>query len=166
MVRNWSRGLKRFGATAVAAPAHVLHELATAVESGRQEMDALKHFIVAFTGGGHGELADADREHLWRTFQVPVFEQRLGFDGRVIAYECEAHHGLHTMAERAAFEETTHRELLLTSLTDLRFPTLRVGTRMTGSIQHNCCDCGNSASRLIRTKPFATNRPLAMAATC
>ena len=160
MAHNWSRSLKRFGASALAAPLTVLRELATAVESGEQEIGGLKHFVIPFTGGEQGELREDDRERFWRVFQVPLFEQRLGFDGRVIAYECEAHSGLHMVPEHVALEETAGSELLLTSLTDLRHPTLRIGTRTSGSIQHECCDCGNAAARLIGV------RALAAAAAC
>ena len=154
MTQNWGKNLKRFGASALAAPLTVLRELAAAVESGQQEIRGLQHFVIPFTGGEQGELDEEDRERFWRVFQVPLFEQRLGFDGRVIAYECEAHTGLHILPERAAFEETADSELLLTSLTDLRHPTLRVATRVAGSIQHECCDCGDAAARLIAMRPL------------
>jgi hypothetical protein len=127
--------------------------MAASIERGQQKMHALKHFVVSFTGGDLGELREEDREPFWRVFQVPVFEQRVGFDGRVVAYECEAHEGLHIVPERAAFEETAESELLITSLTDLRFPTLRVGTRMARSIEHECCGCGNAAPRLVAAQP-------------
>lgn len=155
IAHNWSKSWKRFGASALAAPLTVLRELAEAVESGDQQTGGLKHFVIPFTGGQEGELREDDRERFWRVFQVPLFEQRLGFDGRVIAYECEAHSGLHIMPERAAFEEAADSELLLTSLTDLRHPTLRIGTRTSGSIQHECCDCGNAAPRLVGVMPWA-----------
>jgi len=158
---NWGKGLKQFGASAVAAPVSVLRTLATAIEAGREEIPGLRHFVVSFTGGEQGELAEEDRDRFWRVFQVPVFEQRLGFDGRVIASECEAHNGLHILPERAALEETTGSELLLTSLTDLHHPTLRVGTRMAGSIEHDCCDCGNPAARLMEARPLPAPQPLA-----
>jgi hypothetical protein len=166
MAQNWSKNLKRFGASALAAPLTVLRELSAAVESGQQEMPGLRHFVIPFTGGEQGELKEEDRERFWRVFQVPLFEQRLGFDGRVIAYECEAHSGLHILPERAAFEETAASELLLTSLTDLRHPALRIGTRVAGSIQHECCDCGNAAARLVAMKPLAASPALAAAAAC
>jgi hypothetical protein len=57
------------------------------------------------------------------------------------------------MPERAAFEETAESGLLITSLTDLRYPTLRVGTRMARSIDNECCCCGNAAPRLVAAKP-------------
>src|SRR5258708_5407669 len=117
---NWAQGLKHFGASALAAPISVLREIAAAIDRGQQEAHALKHFVVSFTGGDQGELKEEDREQFWRVFQVPVFEQRVGFDGRVVAYECEAHDGLHVMPESAAFEETAEAELLM------RYPMLRV----------------------------------------
>jgi len=161
---NWSRKkLKRFGATALAAPVALLRQLASAIESGQQEMRPLEHFVVPFTGGEHGELEEEALDRFWRVFQVPVFEQRVGFDGQVIAYECEAHHGLHLLPEQAAVEETAHKELLLTSLTDLRHPTLRIATRMAGSIQHECCDCGNAAARLVGLRAMPVVKALAAA---
>jgi hypothetical protein len=153
--RNWSQGVKCFRASALAAPLRVLRELAAFVETGEQEISGLKHFVIPFTGGEQGELRDEDRERFWRVFQVPLFEQRLSFDGQVIAYECEAHSGMHILPERAAFEETANSELLLTSLTDLRHPTLRVGTRTSGTIQHECCDCGNATPRLVGVRQLA-----------
>jgi hypothetical protein len=164
---GWSKKkLKRFGATALAAPVALLRQLASAIEAGQQEIRRLEHFVVPFTGGEHGELHEEDRERFWRVFQVPVFEQRLGFDGQVIAYECEAHQGLHILPERAAVEETAHTELLLTSLTDLRHPTLRIATRVAGAIQHECCDCGSAAARLVEVRAMPAAKALAATAAC
>ncbi len=158
---HWAQSLKRFGAGALAAPISVLREIAGAIDHGQQEVHGLKHFVVSFKGGDLGELKEADREQFWRVFQVPVFEQRVGFDGRVVAYECEAHDGLHVMPESAAFEETAASELLMTSLTDLRYPMLRVGTRLARWIEHECCGCGNAAPRLVAARPHPM--PLAAA---
>jgi len=161
---NCGKNFNRFGATALAAPLSKLRELAAAIESGHEEIQQLRHFVVSFTRADQGEIREEDRESFWRVFQVPVFEQRLGFDGRMIAYECEAHHGLHIETERAAFEETPCSELLLTSLTDLRYPTLRVGTRMAARIHHDCCDCGIATARVVTGQPLLAHAPLA--ATC
>ena len=40
-------------------------------------------------------LSDADRDELWRLFQVPVYALLVDEDGCVVAWECEAHDGLH-----------------------------------------------------------------------
>jgi hypothetical protein len=51
--------------------------------------------VVAFTGLRQGFLDDVDRHVLWSRFGVPVFEQLLDEEGRIVAVECEAHAGLH-----------------------------------------------------------------------
>jgi hypothetical protein len=153
--KNPCAQLKRFAAEGLAAPVGLLRGLAADIESGAQELKPLKHFVVAFTGGDVGDLDDQDRELFWRVFQVPLFEQRLGFDGRLIAYECEAHNGLHIVAEHARLEQLPVFEVLLTSLTDLRHPTLRVKTRLSATIQHECCDCGKDTARLTARASLA-----------
>jgi hypothetical protein len=40
-------------------------------------------------------LGEEDRDFIWDTFGVPVFEYLLDGDGRILARECEAHEGLH-----------------------------------------------------------------------
>jgi hypothetical protein len=163
ITKHRAQELRQYAASAMAGPVGVLREIAQGIESGREQIQPLQHFVVPFTGAHHGEMSEADREQFWRAFQVPVFEQRMGFDGRVIAYECEAHEGLHILPELATIEETS-RELLLTSLTDLRYPTLRVGTRINGAVQHECCDCGSATARLMAAKPLPTAGPLCNAA--
>jgi len=146
----WPEELGHFAATALAAPVKLLREIASAVERGYDQMHPLEHFIVPFTGYQAGELTDEDREQFWRVFQVPVFEQRLGFDGRVIAHECEVHQGLHITGDRALFELHTDSELLLTPLPA---PELGMGTQATGSNQDDCCECGNFEPRLLFSRP-------------
>lgn len=51
--------------------------------------------LVAFSEIDGGLLTDADRDYVWRTFGVPVFEYLLDSNGKIIARECEAHEGLH-----------------------------------------------------------------------
>jgi hypothetical protein len=40
-------------------------------------------------------LSEAQREELWQLFRVPVYVLLLDANGKVCAYECEAHQGLH-----------------------------------------------------------------------
>jgi hypothetical protein len=54
------------------------------------------HAIVAFSSPGC-PLTDADRDRLWRRFHVPIFEQIIAADRRLLAYECEAHSALHVV---------------------------------------------------------------------
>jgi hypothetical protein len=53
--------VKRFGATALAAPVSKLRELAAAIENGRGEIRQLRYFVVSFTGTDHGEIGEEDR---------------------------------------------------------------------------------------------------------
>src|SRR6266542_1700196 len=91
-------------ARAIAGTVPVLRSLAEAVESGVAARPALEMAVVAFTGTCHGELSALERDLFWRVFQVPVFEQLLAPDGRVIAMECDAHDGLHLLDPEAPLE--------------------------------------------------------------
>jgi hypothetical protein len=47
-------------------------------------------------------LTDAQRDELWEEFQVPVYLLLLDAAGKVCAYECEAHQGLHLTHDATA----------------------------------------------------------------
>ncbi|MBI1789122.1 MAG: hypothetical protein HYR60_16445 [Acidobacteria bacterium] len=141
--------LGRLGPEALAAPVSLLVAMAQLVDSGILFLRPLTHYLVAFTGVGEDLLDDESRELLWQVFQVPVFEQFLGADGRVLAGECEAHEGLHLNPDNAVFERDSGSGLLLTSLTALRRPALRLETGMAGRIEPASCGCGVSSPRLM-----------------
>ena len=84
-------------ARVIAAAAPMLRYLAEAAEAGVLVLPAVEAAVVVFTGVAHGELRGVERDLLWRVFQVPVFEQLLAPDGRVMAMECDAHDGLHVL---------------------------------------------------------------------
>jgi len=144
--------LRRFQAEVIAAPASVLRELA------RKGPPALTHAVIVFTGVSTAELTQTDRDLLWEAFQVPVFEQFLGPDGRVIAWECQAHNGLHLRSENAILEfpaGSRLSELYLTSLTDLCHPALRLATRFHAIVSEQPCECGRSERRLMTVRRMA-----------
>lgn len=91
-------------ARVIAAAVPVLRLLAEAVEARQVALPPLEAAIVAFTGICHGELTVLERDLFWRVFQVPVFEQLLAPDGRVMAMECDAHQGLHLLDPDAPLE--------------------------------------------------------------
>lgn len=149
-------------ADALAAPLSVLRALAVTIQSRTSRIAPLRYPVVVFTGVIEGIMTDADRDLFWQVFQVPTFEQFLGFDGRVLAIECEARQGLHIETASAIFEKESSRpdsELLLTSLTYLRHPTLRVGTGLIGRVERSCCECGRSEARLQIVRPAGGVRP-------
>lgn len=111
--------------------------------------------LIVITGVREGVLADADRDWLWSAFGVPVFEQHVGLDGQLIAHECEAHDGLHLVHDNAVVEVASDR-LLLTSLTDIKQPTLRLRTGFSGEIRTGECECGSSEPRLMNLRSALT----------
>lgn len=56
--------------------------------------------VIVFTRPG-SPLTQADRDRLWRRFEVPVFEQIVDGQWRVVAWECEGHEGLHLVCRAA-----------------------------------------------------------------
>ncbi len=56
---------------------------------------SLTHAVNIFRRESDTPLSDAELDSLWRAFHVPVFEQIVASDGTLIAWECEAHDGLH-----------------------------------------------------------------------
>ena len=70
-------------------------------------------------------LSSSERDMLWELFQVPAYVLMLDGKGRVVAYECEAHSGLHLINQE---------------------------TRpVDGDIETSLCECGRPGSRVILT---------------
>jgi hypothetical protein len=144
---GWNWLLPRFRPSAVAAPVARLKELAQSVMAGEIPPPLLQHAVIAFTGVRHGLLSEEDRDLFWRAFRVPVFEQLLGLGGELLAWECEAHDGLHTVAENVVVE-SSRSELVLTSLDCLGMPALRLASGFTAALDRRPCACGHGALRL------------------
>lgn len=121
------------------------------------------HAVAAFSGIDAGLLTSDQRDDLWKTYQVPLFEQFLGTDGRVIAAECEVHDGLHIRPD-AAVVQSVNDELVITSLTDEESPALRVRSGLTGTIETEACECGRVAPRLIRLRRMPASQTSAAVA--
>jgi len=146
--------LEEYEPDSLAGPAWRLKNLAELALAGRLRLDSLRGALLVFTGLKHGCLKPQDREMLWRAFQVPVFEQFRGYSQELLAWECEAHDGLHIQGENAIFELPRDGELLLTGLGCEEYSLLRVGTELTGRLCSTPCGCGNPAQRLIDVRPF------------
>ncbi len=81
------------------------------------------HALIVFTPTTGPFLDSAARDYLWSLFEVPIFEQVIDSTGRLIAFECEAHRGLHLAA---------------------RWSHAAFGPPVAGR-----CDCGQLAERLL-----------------
>ena len=91
-------------------------------------------------------MADHHRDHLWNVLGLPVFEQLTGWDGTVIARECEAHDGLH-VAQGVAIAEIHEGEFLLTQLSGEE-PVVGAPTGLAAGLNTSLCACGRDTPRL------------------
>jgi len=154
--------IRGFDPGLIAAPLEILLPWTGAQPFG-QPIPSVHRAIVAFSELENGGLLESTRDLLWQTFEVPVFEQWRGADGSVLAWECEAHEGLHVVEDRLVVEQNSDRELILTSLTDRRRPMLRLIAGFTGMLVDEPCACGRPGLRLCDVSPAAVER--AMSAT-
>ena len=136
--------LWRFAPHAIAAPIDTLR--CYAQDAGATP---LRNAVIAFSDILQGPLSVEDSDRLWTAYQVPVFEQFLGFDGELLAWECEIHHGLHVREEAALFESLIDERLMISFLANPRFPVLRLETGLAGRIVKEACPCGNKSPRLV-----------------
>jgi hypothetical protein len=65
----------------------------------------LSHALILLARPGEPLTTAAERDQLWRAFGVPLFEQIIDEDGRLLAAECEAHDGLHVAIAGRAWDE-------------------------------------------------------------
>lgn len=164
------RELLAFEPEAIAAPAAFLVFLARLVDAGYfPSFPKLKRGLVAFTSiaprrEGPEEITSQERDLLWEVFRVPTFQQFLGLDGRLIAWECEAREGLHVEPANAVLEVDRRSEILFTSLTDCQMPTLRLATRATAAVELSRCPCGHPTPRLAEWR--ALPLPVRARAAC
>ena len=121
--------------SAVAGPADLFLEMVA--RTARPEVEFA---VLVLRHPGGSPLTESARDRLWDAFRVPVYELLCGFDGKLLAYECEARCGLHVTGN-ALFEEHRGR-MYVTSLTDRRAPAIRLDCGIAGYIATTRCDCG------------------------
>ena len=139
--------LPAFAPQSLAAPLDALR--AAAADADAPAHGPLRNAVIVFTGILEGPLTPEDGDRFWRHYQVPVFEQFLGFDGELLAWECEIHHGLHVRQDAAHFESCEEDRLLVSFLNNARLPLLRLETGLTGRLIGEPCPCGDAAPRLV-----------------
>lgn len=137
--------LRSFAPQALAAPLDAFR----AVGGEARCHGPLRNAVLVFSGILEGPLTPEDADALWRRYQVPVFEQFLGFDGELLAWECEIHHGLHVRESAAYFEAVDMERLVVSFLANPRLPLLRLETGLTGRLVTDACPCGEPSPRLV-----------------
>jgi hypothetical protein len=147
---------------ALVAPLVLALSLAEQKMRGLFDLPSLQTAIVVLTSLEDSLLADHHRDLLWRAFGVPLFEQLRGWDGTIIARECEVHDGLH-IDESAALIQLHEDELLATQFGALGTPIIRARTGLTGEIVVGTCECGAETPRLRALAPVLTRTAIALA---
>ena len=102
--------------------------------------------LVVITSVADAPMADHHRDYLWNALGLPVFEQLTGWDGTVIARECEAHDGLH-VSRGVAIAEIQDGEFLLTQLS-VEEPVVGARTGLAAGLITSLCACGEDTPRL------------------
>ncbi len=144
--------ISAFAPQSLAAPVDALR---AAVAEGPPP---LRNAVVAFTGILEGPLTPEDGDRFWRRYQVPVFEQFLGLDGELLAWECEIHHGLHVREDAAYFEICEEDRLVVSFLANPRLPLLRLETGLAGRLITEPCPCGQASPRLADVRRRVVRR--------
>lgn len=142
----------------LAATVPVLRKIIAGVLSASFQLPQLSHGIVILNSIEHGTLSSGERDLLWFTFGVPIFEQWLGLEGELLASECEAHHGMHLISDRLSLEQSPEGELVLTSYSNLRTPILRLQTGLSAQILTGPCACGLATPRLLGLSRISPDR--------
>ncbi|MBV8867341.1 MAG: hypothetical protein JO210_18230 [Acidobacteriaceae bacterium] len=124
-----------------------LQKLADKVKTEEMQLRSVDRAIAALTDCGSSPISDALRDHLWRTFGVPVYELIVAPGCRLLACECEAHDGWHVQEGAQAY--LVKGELVYDA------PPLRCAyTGFTGNIETQLCECGRKTARLKNLAPF------------
>jgi hypothetical protein len=150
----------------LAATPAVLRRICAQIEARSLALPRLSEAVVVLQGVEDGLLGEGERDMLWRCLGVPIFEQWLGLDGEVLAWECGAHQGLHWMRERAELEQV-NGELVVTSWPALRTPVARLATGFCAELGSAVCLCGDQRPllRKLRGKQIPVAEEVAMAAS-
>ena|SRR5579884_1248203 len=85
--KGWDKSAEKFAPAVIAGTFDRLIALAGRVQ--------ITHAVICLAFDPRELLSDAARHKLWVEFGVPVYEQLLGPGNELIAYECDAHRGLH-----------------------------------------------------------------------
>ena len=145
----WLPALARYEPEVLAGPVDTLRAFAEAMLRGTTYIPPLRYAVIAFTGILEGPLSLSDRELFWRAFGVPTYDRFFGLGGDMLAWECEAHAGLHVSRETAYFEQAPSGEALISFLANPHYPILRLASGMIAEWDPLTCECGSLEPRLV-----------------
>jgi hypothetical protein len=151
----------------LAATPPVLRQVVACTEARLMALPKLTDAIVVLNSVESGLLHPGEREMLWQCFGVPVYSQWLGLEGELLAWECEAHQGMHW--NRNAMDlDYEDGQFLVTSLLARKRITRRLETGWNGEIDTTPCLCGESSPRIryLRNQSVAPDLEALHVAAC
>jgi hypothetical protein len=131
------RGLPGYAPGVLALPLAAALSLAERKLRGLVDLPDTTLAIVIESSLDDAPLATHQRDALWKAFGLPVFEQLRGWDGTIIARECEVHDGLHFDA-KTVIASVDGNNLLVTGRP----------TGLSAEIIQEPCECGVETPRL------------------
>lgn len=130
------RGLPGYAPGILALPLAAALSLAERKMRGLVDLPGTTLAIVIESSLDEAPLAAHQRDLLWKALGLPVFEQLRGWDGTIIARECEVHDGLHFDAG-AVIASVDGNNLLVTGRP----------TGLSAEIVQEPCECGVETPR-------------------
>ena len=67
----------------------------------------------------------------------------------MLAWECEAHQGLHIANDNVIFEPSPEGDLLVTCLSSTEYTLIKLATEMSGRMDNTVCGCNLETPRLV-----------------
>ena len=159
---DWTR-IGAFSPEALGVDAETLPRLLRDALAGKCPLRPV-HSLVVFTGPGSGWITDSDRETTWEAFGVPVYEQISGPFGERLAWECEAHAGLHVEQSHTLFETAADGQLLFTSFAAPDLPCFRIEIGLGGVVETVPCACGRPGPRITSLRAMRGRESVSAAA--
>jgi hypothetical protein len=129
--------------TALAGSFEVLQRYA---RTTREARPSAEFAVLVLRRPDEDALAQHQRDYLWDAYEVPVYTVLVGYEGEVLANECEVEGCLHP-TDDAVFEEHEGR-IYYTSLTSTRRPAIRLETGLMASLVQSGCECGRAGLHL------------------
>jgi phenylacetate-CoA ligase len=161
-IDGFRRALARWRPTVIQAYARAAVLFARWLEATGQDVHQPRSLVTSAE-----VLEDGDRALLERVFGCPVFNRYGCREVSVIASECPAHRGLHTMAEGLYVEVETPGggpaapgqvgSILVTDLLNPAMPLIRYRIGDLGAWAAGPCPCGRALPRLERVAGRVTD---------
>jgi hypothetical protein len=138
--RECASELEAFAPQVIVAAADELVSAAHAIFCGDLALESVDSALFALIQIGGVPVAPAERDLIWRAFQVPLYELYVDSESNLLAAECEAHDGWHLRSLNVEFF-LEGGELFLRQPAQAK----PIRTGLTATCTDGRCECGDAA---------------------